>query len=40
MRGLIPPSWRAKPTIPAYVIGSLAAFWVIERTVAAFGLSS
>lgn len=40
LRGAIPASWRARPTIPAYVIGSLAAFWVIERTVAALGLSS
>ena len=40
VRRAIPSAWRAKPTVPAYVIGSLAAFWVIERTLAALGLSS
>lgn len=38
LRSAIPPSWRSQPTIPAYVIGSLAAFWVIERTLAALGI--
>jgi hypothetical protein len=40
VRRAIPSGWRAKPVVPAYVIGSLAAFWVIERTLAALGLSS
>jgi hypothetical protein len=40
VRGAIPSSWRAKPAIAAYVIGSLAAFWVIERSLAALGVSS
>ncbi len=34
-RRAIPVAWRESRTIPAYVIGSLAAFWVIERTLAA-----
>jgi len=38
LRSAIPSSWRSRPTIPAYAIGSLAAFWVIERTLAAFGI--
>ena len=40
VRRAIPSAWRARPVVPAYVIGSLAAFWVIERTLAALGLSS
>jgi hypothetical protein len=40
VRGAIPPAWRAKPTIAAYVIGSLAAFWVLERTFAMLGVWS
>jgi hydrogenase/urease accessory protein HupE len=27
----LPPTWQNNRTVPAYVIGSLAAFWVIER---------
>lgn len=38
LRAFIPAGWRAKPTVAAYVIGSLAAFWVLQRTLAAFGL--
>lgn len=38
IRSAIPPGWRGNRTLPAYVIGSLAAFWVIERTLAAFGV--
>ena len=38
IRSTLPSSWRSNPTVPAYVIGSLAAFWVIERTLAAFGI--
>lgn len=34
VRWVLPASWRSNRAIPAYVIGSLAAFWVIERTVA------
>lgn len=37
-RGAMPTAWRDDRTIPAYIIGSLAAFWVIERTLAAFGI--
>jgi hydrogenase/urease accessory protein HupE len=37
VRSAIPAGWRGNRSIPAYVIGSLAAFWVIERTLAAFG---
>ena len=38
VRSALPSTWRSSPTIPAYVIGSLAAFWVIERMFAAFGI--
>jgi hydrogenase/urease accessory protein HupE len=38
IRSALPSSWRSNRTVPAYVIGSLAAFWVIERTLAAFGI--
>jgi hydrogenase/urease accessory protein HupE len=31
-RTALPPAWRNNRTVPAYVVGSLAAFWVIERT--------
>ena len=34
LRPLVPESLRGNRVIPAYAIGSLAAFWVIERTVA------
>jgi hydrogenase/urease accessory protein HupE len=34
----LPIGWRSNRTIPAYIIGSLAAFWVIERTLGAFGI--
>lgn len=37
VRSALPPNWRSSRTIPAYVIGSLAAFWFIERMFAAFG---
>ena len=30
-------NWQADRGIAAYAIGSLAAYWVIERTLAAFG---
>ena len=40
VRPAIPPAWLERRTIPAYVIGSLAAFWVIERTFAAVGLAT
>lgn len=36
IRSAIPTGWRSNRAIPAYVIGSLAAFWVIERLVLAF----
>jgi len=32
VRRSLPPSWQSNRTVPAYIIGSLAAFWVIERT--------
>ncbi len=37
VRSAIPAGWRGNRALPAYLIGSLAAFWVIERTLAAFG---
>ena len=39
IRSAVPPSWRSNQIVPAYVIGSLAAFWVIERSLAAFGIA-
>jgi len=39
IRRAVPSSWQGNRTVPAYVIGSLAAFWVIERTLAAFGFA-
>lgn len=38
VRSALPPSWRDNRTVPAYVIGSLGAFWVIERSLAALGI--
>jgi hydrogenase/urease accessory protein HupE len=38
IRSAIPSDQRANPTVAAYAIGSLAAFWVIERILAAFGV--
>jgi len=38
LRSALPSGWRSNRTVPAYIIGSLAAFWVIERTLAAFGV--
>ncbi|MFW2390669.1 MAG: HupE/UreJ family protein, partial [Polyangiales bacterium] len=38
LRWAVPERWRSNRSIPAYVIGSLAAFWVIERCLAAFGV--
>ncbi|MBW1760360.1 MAG: HupE/UreJ family protein [Deltaproteobacteria bacterium] len=38
IRKAVPSSWQSNRTLPAYIIGSLAAFWVIERTLAAFGI--
>ncbi len=40
VRSALPKGWRSNRTVPAYVIGSLAAFWVIERTLAALGWSA
>jgi len=37
IRRVLPSSWQSNTTVPAYIIGSLAAFWVIERTFAALG---
>ncbi len=37
-RGLMPESLRDNRSIPAYAIGSIAAYWTIERTLAAFGI--
>lgn len=39
LRSAMPSSWQSNRTIPAYTIGSLAAFWVIERMFAAFGIA-
>lgn len=36
VRRVLPARWRGNRSLAAYAIGSLAAFWVIERTVAAF----
>ncbi|MGB8329462.1 MAG: HupE/UreJ family protein [Polyangiales bacterium] len=38
LRRVLPPGWRSNRAIAAYVIGSLAAFWAIERTLAVFGV--
>jgi len=38
VRSALPSTLRTGRTIPAYVIGSLAAFWFIERMFAAFGI--
>ena len=38
IRSAIPSNWRTHRTFAAYAIGSLAAFWVIERTLAAVGV--
>jgi len=38
LRSVLPIAWRSNRSIPAYIIGSLAAFWAIERTLAAFGI--
>lgn len=38
VRSALPSIWRSSRTIPAYFIGSLAAFWFIERMFAAFGI--
>ena len=32
IRRVLPASWQSNRIIPAYIIGSLAAFWVIQRT--------
>ena len=40
VRRLIPASLRENRAVPAYIIGSLAAFWTIERTLSALGLTS
>ncbi|MEM7435395.1 MAG: HupE/UreJ family protein [Myxococcota bacterium] len=37
-RGVLPSALRDNRAVPAYLIGSLAAYWVIERTLAALGL--
>lgn len=40
VRSALPARWSGNRTVPAYVIGSLAAFWVIERTLAALGVAN
>ena len=37
LRSAVPAGWHANRAIPAYAIGSLAAFWFIERAVTAIG---
>ncbi|MEM7138217.1 MAG: HupE/UreJ family protein [Myxococcota bacterium] len=37
-RGALPTRLRGNRAVPAYLIGSLAAYWVIERTLSALGL--
>ncbi len=39
IRSAVPQRWKGSRAIPAYVIGSLAAFWVIERAFAVLGLA-
>lgn len=39
LRSAIPSEWRSNRAVPAYVIGSLAAFWFIERAFSAFGVA-
>jgi hydrogenase/urease accessory protein HupE len=34
IRHVLPARWRSNRSIPAYIIGSLAALWLIERTLA------
>lgn len=38
VRSALPSTWQSNRSIPAYLIGSLAAFWFIERMLAAFGI--
>ncbi len=38
LRSAIPSAWRSNRAIPAMVIGSLAAYWMIDRTLSAFGI--
>lgn len=38
LRSAIPAAWRGNRAVPAYVIGSLAAYWMIERALGAFGV--
>ena len=38
VREAVPESVRESRVVPAYAIGSLAAYWVIERSLAAFGI--
>ena len=38
LRSAIPAAWRGNRAVPAYVIGSLAAYWMIERALGAFGI--
>lgn len=40
VRSALPERWKDSKTIPAYVIGSVAAFWVIERTLSMLGFAS
>jgi hydrogenase/urease accessory protein HupE len=37
LRRALPSAWQGNRHLAAYAIGSLAAFWVIERMLAAFG---
>ena len=39
LRSAIPAAWRGERAVPAYVIGSLAAYWMIERALSAFGVA-
>ena len=38
LRSAIPSTWRGNRAIPATVIGSLSAYWMIDRTLSAFGI--
>lgn len=39
IRSALPSGWKGSKAIAAYPIGSVAAFWVIERTLAIVGLA-
>jgi hydrogenase/urease accessory protein HupE len=38
LRSAVPDPWRENRRVPAYLIGSLAAYWMIDRVFSAFGV--